>query len=111
MLKLLMIAVAFASVSFADINFHDFLIRAYQTNENIKVTSVKTTKIKQLYNGFFAYFVSLELKFLPLNKKFIKNDLIFINGNFVVSDIINLTTRKSLRNELLGENVNISFKR
>lgn len=111
MLKLLMIAAISASLSFGNINFHDFLIRSYQKNENIKVNSVKITKIKEISNGFFAYFVSLELKFLPLDRKFIKNDLIFVNGNFVVGDIINLKTNTSLRDELLDEKVNITFEK
>ncbi|MDL0088328.1 hypothetical protein [Campylobacter gastrosuis] len=110
MLRLLTISLIFVNFLFANVNFHGFLAKSYEKNENIKVNNIKITKILKINSEFSAYFVNLELKILGLNKMISKNELFFVNGDLIVSDMIDLKSQKSVRNELLGENVGVSLK-
>lgn len=110
MLRLLTINLIFVSFLFANINFHDFLVKSYEKNENIKVEYIKIVKILKINSDFSAYFVNLKLKILGLNKIIDKNDLFFTNGDLIVADMIDLKSKKSVRNELLDEKVGLSLK-
>lgn len=110
MLRLLTISLIFVNFLFANVNFHGFLAKSYEKNKNIKVNNIKITKILKINSEFSAYFVNLELKILGLNKTINKNELFFVNGDLIVSDMIDLKSQKSVRNELLGENVGVSLK-
>lgn len=110
MLRLLTISLIFVNFLFANVNFHGFLAKSYEKNKNIKVNNIKITKILKINSEFSAYFVNLELKILGLNKTISKNELFFVNDDLIVSDMIDLKSQKSVRNELLGENVGVSLK-
>ncbi|CAD7286629.1 hypothetical protein [Campylobacter suis] len=89
----------------------NFLQKSYTKNEKFDVRSVKQVKILELKNGFKAHFFELELEFKPLKKVIRKNEVLFVKDEIFTNDIIDVSAKTSMRDELLGEKVSIIYKR
>lgn len=110
MLKLLMSLSLFASFAVAD-SLSEFLLTRYLKNEKISVRSIKKVKILELKNGFKAHFFNIKLQFLPLQKEINKSEILFVKDDIFTTDIINLKTKTSMRDELLGQKISITYER
>lgn len=110
MLKLLTSLSLFANLAFAS-EALEFIKANYQANDKIFVKSVKTAKIIELRGGFEAHVFNVKFEFIPLKKEMEKREILFIKDGIFTTDIINLNTKTSMRDELLGEKVNITYER
>ncbi|CAD7288625.1 hypothetical protein LMG7974_01097 [Campylobacter majalis] len=106
MCKWLMSILVCVNVAFSS-DIYTYLSKVYAKNERLKLIEIKTDKIIELVDGYEAHFVSARVEILGTNKQIKKSEVVFKKGNLILSDIINLKTQKSMRNELTGENVKI----
>ena len=89
----------------------NYIKSAYEKDAKFSVKSIKTTKILALKNGFEAHFLDIELNFKPLNKTINKSDLVFVKDKIFATEIIDIKTKKSMRDELLGEKIGVTYER
>ena len=89
----------------------NYIKSAYEKDAKFSLKSIKTTKILALKNGFEAHFLDIELNFKPLNKTINKSDLVFVKDKIFATEIIDIKTKKSMRDELLGEKIGITYER
>ena len=89
----------------------NYIKSAYEKHAKFSVKSIKTTKILALKNGFEAHFLDIELNFKPLNKTINKSDLVFVKDKIFATEIIDIKTKKSMRDELLGEKIGVTYER
>lgn len=109
MLKLL--ASLFICSVFCFASFNDFIAKAYEKNEKIRVISVKTDKILSLKNGFEAHFLTITLSVKGLKNSIQKSDIVFVKDEIFTTDMIDIKTKMSFRDELLGEKISVNFKK
>ena len=89
----------------------NYIKSAYERDAKFSLKSIKTTKILALKNGFEAHFLDIELNFKPLNKTIDKSDLVFVKDKIFATEIIDIKTKKSMRDELLGEKIGVTYER
>lgn len=89
----------------------NYIKSAYEKDAKFSLKSIKTTKILALKNGFEAHFLDIELNFKPLNKTINKSDLVFVKDKIFATEIIDIETKKSMRDELLGEKIGVTYER
>ena len=89
----------------------NYIKSAYEKDAKFSLKSIKTTKILALKNGFEAHFLDIELNFKPLNKTIDKSDLVFVKDKIFATEIIDIKTKKSMRDELLGEKIGVTYER
>ena len=89
----------------------NYITSAYEKDAKFSLKSIKTTKILALKNGFEAHFLDIELNFKPLNKTINKSDLVFVKDKIFATEIIDIKTKKSMRDELLGEKIGVTYER
>lgn len=89
----------------------NYIKSAYERDAKFSLKSIKTTKILALKNGFEAHFLDIELNFKPLNKTINKSDLVFVKDKIFATEIIDIKTKKSMRDELLGEKIGVTYER
>ncbi len=89
----------------------NYIKSAYEKDAKFSLKSIKTTKILALKNGFEAHFLDIELNFKPLNKTINKSDLVFVKDKIFATEIIDIKTKKSMRDELLGEKIGVTYER
>lgn len=89
----------------------NYIKSAYEKDAKFSLKSIKTTKILALKNGFEAHFLDIELNFKPLNKTINKSDLVFVKNKIFATEIIDIKTKKSMRDELLGEKIGVTYER
>ncbi|MFC2587803.1 MAG: hypothetical protein ACFNYB_05835 [Campylobacter sp.] len=89
----------------------NYIKSAYEKDAKFSVKSIKMTKILALKNGFEAHFLDIELNFKPLNKTINKSDLVFVKDKIFATEIIDIKTKKSMRDELLGEKIGVTYER
>ena len=89
----------------------NYIKSSYEKDAKFSVKSIKTTKILALKNGFEAHFLDIELNFKPLNKTINKSDLVFVKDKIFATEIIDIKTKKSMRDERLGEKIGVTYER
>ena len=89
----------------------NYIKSAYEKDAKFSLKSIKTTKILAIKNGFEANFLDIELNFKPLNKTINKSDLVFVKDKIFATEIIDIKTKKSMRDELLGEKIGVTYER
>ena len=89
----------------------NYIKSAYERDAKFSLKSIKTTKILALKNGFEAHFLDIELNFKPLNNTINKSDLVFVKDKIFATEIIDIKTKKSMRDELLGEKIGVTYER
>ena len=89
----------------------NYIKSAYEKDAKFSLKSIKTTKSLALKNGFEAHFLDIELNFKPLNKTINKSDLVFVKDKIFATEIIDIETKKSMRDELLGEKIGVTYER
>ena len=89
----------------------NYIKSAYEKDAKFSLKSIKTTKILAIKNGFEANFLDILLNFKPLNKTINKSDLVFVKNKIFATEIIDIKTKKSMRDELLGEKIGVTYER
>ncbi|MCR4942814.1 MAG: hypothetical protein K5978_08520 [Campylobacter sp.] len=88
-----------------------YINRAYAKSGAFLVTGVQIVKSQKLANGFEAKFLKINIHINKPNKDIIKNDIVFEKDGILTTDLIDIKTKTSARDELLGEKIKVEFNK